>query len=315
MKVAIIGAGACGLYLGWKLSEKGHQITIFEKSQTIGKKACSGLFSERIFDFVPKSKKLVKNEINSALINFPKKTIKISFSKKFVVINRSKLDLLLAGLARKAGVKIILNHNVSELPNNFTRIIGCDGADSFIREYLKLKRPGLRLGIQGFIKKNSRKKFVETWPCKNGLLWQISRGDEIEYGIMSDFKNAYRIFIAFLKKFEVNLKDVKTRIIPQGLIVPDNPSINSGQVQITLCGDAAGLTKPWSGGGVIWGFKAAELLLESFPDFQVYSKKVKRFFIPKIITSKILIKLVYFFGFYLPWFLPKNKKIESDFLF
>lgn len=308
MKVAIIGAGPCALYLGWKLAKKRHQITIFEKSQTIGKKACSGLFSERIFEFVPQAKKLVKNEINSALINFPKRTTKIFFSKKFVVIDRLKLDLLLADLARRAGARIVLNKNISEIPKGFDRVIGCDGAESFVREYLKLKKPVLRIGIQGFIKKKSRNDFVETRPCKNGFLWQMSRGDEIEYGIISDIKYAYRIFTDFLKKTNIDIRDVKARIIPQGLAIPNNE-------KITLCGDAAGLTKPWSGGGVIWGFKAADMLLDSFPDFRVYSKKVKRFFIPKIIVSKILIKIVYFFGFHLPWFLPKNKKIESDFLF
>ena len=95
--------------------------------------------------------------------------------------------------------------------------------------------------------------------------------------------------------------------MPQGLIIPKNP-------KVTLCGDAAGLTKPWSGGGVIWGLTAANLLLKNFPDFIKYQKEAKKFFLPKIILSKAAKKMVYFLGFNLPWFLPKNPKIESDFL-
>jgi len=38
MKVAIVGAGICGLYLAWKLSEKGYSVTVFEKKEKIGKK-------------------------------------------------------------------------------------------------------------------------------------------------------------------------------------------------------------------------------------------------------------------------------------
>jgi flavin-dependent dehydrogenase len=83
---------------------------------------------------------------------------------------------------------------------------------------------------------------------------------------------------------------------------------------IALSGDAAGLTKPWSGGGVVWGLIGAEILLKTFPDFKKYSKSLKRFFLPKIIISKTGIKLVYFFGFKMPWLMPKKITMESDFL-
>ncbi len=64
MKIAIIGAGTCGLYLGWKLAEKKHKVTIFEKKKEIGQEVCSGLFSQRILKFLPQSRKLIQNRIN-----------------------------------------------------------------------------------------------------------------------------------------------------------------------------------------------------------------------------------------------------------
>ena len=57
MKVAIVGAGINGLYLAWKLSGMGHEVSVFEKRNKIGKEVCSGLFSERILDFFPQSEK------------------------------------------------------------------------------------------------------------------------------------------------------------------------------------------------------------------------------------------------------------------
>ena len=89
--------------------------------------------------------------------------------------------------------------------------------------------------------------------------------------------------------------------------MPSNPSV-------TLCGESAGLTKSWSGGGVIWGLKSCELLLKHFPDFPAHQKAMKRFFVPEIIFSKFITKLIYFLGFNLPWVLPSEVNIEGDFM-
>jgi len=307
MQIAIIGAGITGLYLGWKLSENGHQVTIFEKKEKIGKKVCSGLFSERVLEFIPQSQKLIQNQIEQALIHFPKKILTVRFSKKLLIMSHFELDNLVARLAENSGVKIILNHPVSSLPAEFERIIGCDGSNSTVRKILGLLEPSYRLAIQGFIPKRDSSPYVETWPQKSGFLWKIPRGKETEYGIISNPREAQTLFENFLNKNNLQLERIQSSIVPQGFVIPKNSST-------TLCGDAAGLTKPWSGGGVIWGLWAAEILLKNFPNFLKYQKEMKKIFLPKIIFSKIATKIAYVLGFNFPWLLPKNIKIESDFL-
>lgn len=162
------------------------------------------------------------------------------------------------------------------------------------------------MGIIGFALQTDNSSFVETWPSKNGFLWKIPRGGETEYGIMEEPKQAKKIFQEFIKKNNLRLEAVKSAVIGQGLAIPSNS-------RITLCGEAAGLTKPWSGGGIIWGLTAADLLLKNFPDFLKYNKEVKRFFLPQIILSKMAKKIVYFLGFNSPWFLPGEFKIDGDF--
>jgi len=354
LKTAIVGAGICGLYLAWKLSQRGYNVTVFEKKEKIGKQACSGLFSERILEFIPDSEKLIQNKIDSVLIHFPRRTIRIKFSKRFLVMSHFELDNLVAGLAAASGAKIILNHPVNSLPEGFSRIIGCDGPDSVIRKSLGLGNPVFRLAIQGFIpvkedkssfspftaarvkedysptedlsevkKKEFSSSFVETWPVKNGFIWKIPRGKEVEedksssspfanaqiteYGIIANPHEAKNIFEDFLAKNRISLSRMTAAIVPQGFIIPKNSLI-------TLCGDATGLTKPWSGGGVIWGLMSSEILLKNFPDFLKYQKELKKFFLPKIILSGIATKMAYFLGLNLPWFLPKNVTVEGDFL-
>lgn len=312
MKIAIIGAGITGLYLAWKLSERGEEVTVFEKKEKIGKEACSGLFSERILEFIPESQKLIQNQINSALIHFPKCTLKIKFSRQFLVMSHFELDNLVAKLAEKAGAKILLNFNGTRndlvpIQEGFDKIIGCDGANSFVRKELGLREPDYRLGILGFVLERNSSNFVETWPAKDGFIWKISRGNETEYGIIGNPKGAKLLLEEFLNKYNLHLEKINSGLVPQGLIIPKNSSI-------TLCGDAAGLTKPWSGGGVVWSLIAAKELLKNFPDFVKYQKEMKKFFLPKILLSKIITSVVYFLGFNFPWILPKNIKIEGDFL-
>jgi len=306
MNIAIIGAGINGLYIASKLAESGHKITIFEKNLEIGNKVCSGLFSNRILDFIPESEKLIEKKINSCFLNFPLKKIELKFSKSFFLINHSELDKLAAKIAQDRGVDIFFNQDIKDIPAGFDKVIGCDGANSVIREKLNLKKPHFRLGIQGFIRRSTA-GLVETWPTKNGFIWKIPHKKEIEYGIIEEIKSAKKIFEGFLKKNNTIVEEKKSKIIPQGIIIPKNKLI-------TLCGDAAGLTKPWSGGGVIWGLKAADMLIETFPDFLAYRSKVLKFFLPKIIISKLATKAGIFIGFNAPYLLPKNIKIESDYL-
>jgi flavin-dependent dehydrogenase len=307
MKIAIIGAGITGLYLGWKLSERGEDVVIFEKKEKIGKEVCSGLFSERILEFVPESKNLIKNKIDYCLIHFPRRTLKIRFSKKFFVMSHYELDNLVADFTKRAGAKIDLSQFFHTLPEGFDKIIGCDGAMSIVRKSLGLPEPNFLLSIQGFLIEEKNSNFVETWPTTSGFIWKIPRGDETEYGIIEKPEKAKEIFEEFLRNKKISLGRIKSAIIPQGLIIPKNQ-------RITLCGDALGLTKPWSGGGVIWSLTAATLLLKNFSNFLKYKNAVEKFFLPQITISKIAKNLVYFLGFKIPWIIPKELKIDGDFL-
>ncbi len=303
-KTAIIGGGTIGLYLGLKLKERGHNITLFEKRDKIGTDVCSGIFSEKIFKFIPESENLVENEIKCALLHFPKKTISLFFKKKFFLISHSKLDDLLYSKIKE---NVELGKEVSSLPKNFEKTIGADGANSFARNYLKLKKPEFRIGIRGFLNERNFSNTVETWPLKNGFIWKIPRGEKTEYGIMENPIIAKKRLDIFLKKNKIRLNNIEARVIPCGFSLSKNRSI-------TLCGDSTGITKPWSGGGVIWGLKSADILINSFPNFETYYKKTKKYFKKKIFFYKLLTKAVYLSGTNIPFIIPKKNTIEPDFL-
>ncbi|MBI4095905.1 MAG: NAD(P)-binding protein [DPANN group archaeon] len=308
MKIAIIGCGITGSYLGWRLRGLGHEVTIFEKRAEIGKAVCSGLISERLWNFIPKKDGLVEHEISVANVHFKKWSGRLKFRQKMLLMSHAELDRYVASLAEKAGVKIVLNHKVDELPTIFDRVIGTDGALSATRKLLRLKEPHFKTGLQFFVSEKNSDSFVDTWPTKNGFFWKIPRGSRVEYGIMEEPAVARKMLDEFCETLGVKIEGLQAWPIPSGMIVSDNPTV-------TLCGgDACGLTKPWSGGGVIWSLTAANILLRNFPDFDKYHKELKRFFGWQLFKTKAINKLGYFLGNYAPWLLPKEREIDSDFI-
>ena len=308
MRIAIVGAGTIGLYLAWKLVEKGYKVTVFEKRAKFGEKPCSSLISERLKDFIPLEESIITNRISSFIIHFPKKDIILNLKTPHLIVNRKKLDESLFGFSQRAGAQIKFNEFISKIPEGFDRVIGCDGALSKIRDCLFLPKPYFRQGIFFRIPCQDSSFQVETWLLKSGFLWKIPRGKEIEYGGIGKVSLIKKEFEKFClkQKIDISKTELKTSLIPQGLIIPKTKNI-------TLCGDSMGLTKPWSGGGMIWGLKASNMLLDNFPDFEKYHREVKNFFRLKIIKGKLLNSLVYFFGNNFPFLLPKEVKWDNDF--
>ena len=171
MRVGIVGCGINGSYLAWKLSKAGHKVTVFEKKKRAGGKACSGMISERLWEFIPKNESLIENMIDSCVIRAPRKKVEICFSPRMLVINRGGLDRYVAELAEKAGAELLFGHNfvkiisakkarphiVSEangktVAKEFDVIMGCDGANSRVRRHAKTKKPRFRMGIYTFVR-------------------------------------------------------------------------------------------------------------------------------------------------------------------
>lgn len=299
-KIAVIGAGIIGLYIASKLEEKGFNVTVFEKKniENVGKKSCSTLVSKRIFNFIDVENDLIENTIKKCLIKFNKKEVILEFNPEHIVINREKFVLR---LIKKAKFNIIFESKETNF-EGFDYVIGADGASSFIRKSLGLKDPDFKIGlkVENDIKDSS--DAVKTSKTKNGFVWTIPKGNYIEYGILEKKKNIKKEWIKFNKQG----RNSSFAIVPQGLILANSD-------KYTLVGDATGLTKPWSGGGIIWQLYQAEILIKNFPDFKRYNSEVKKFFLFKIIKGKIANKLIHFIGNHLSFLIPSHIKYDNDF--
>ncbi|MFH1473780.1 MAG: FAD-dependent monooxygenase [Candidatus Aenigmatarchaeota archaeon] len=322
MKIGIVGGGINGTFLAWKLSKE-HEVTLFEKKKTIGKDVCSGLVSERLWDYIPKSQKLIQNTISQAVLHFPKKDVKFNFYPKMLVLNRKSLDGYIASLAEKNGAKILLNTEVKKIYHvkgkrpqisvkgklyEFDYLIGSDGYFSVVRKSIGIKAPKYRLGIYTYVNKKSTSDKVDIYPLDDGFLWVIPRKKNIEYGILANPSIARKRFDSFCKKKKVKPTKIYSYVVPRGLI-------HAEMGRIALCGDVIGLTKPWSGGGILWSLTADEILINSFPDFKKYNEKLKDYFEPKIFFSKLIEKTGRFVGNNTPRLAPKELYFDGDWIF
>lgn len=322
MKIGIVGCGINGSYLAWKLSKE-HDVTVFEKKKYIGKEVCSGLVSERLWNFIPKSKKLILNTINEAILHFPKKDVKLRFFPKMIVLNRKSLDKYITSLAIDNGADIILGTEVKRIYHvkgmrpqisvsgkvfEFDYLIGSDGYFSVVRKSIGIKAPKYRLGIYTYVNKRTKSNKVDIYPLDDGFFWIIPRKRNVEYGILEKSNVARSKFNEFCKKKRIKPKKIYSYVVPRGLT-------HAEKGRIALCGDVIGLTKPWSGGGILWSLTADNILIKSFPNFKKYNEKLKNYFEPKIFFSNIIEKTGKFVGNNIPSLAPEELYFDGDWIF
>ena len=311
-KIAVIGASVIGLYTALKLQEKGFEVSVFEKNDRVGKKPCSALISKRITQGLTIPQGLYEREVNNILVHFPKKDIRVVVTPSFLQFERRKLDEYIFDLANKRGVKFFFNIEIKEIPQGFFKIIACDGSLSELRKLTSKDNPNFRLGIQHFVEREGKEEQIEIWPRvfsnhQYGFLWKIPGKEFIEYGGIGRADKILAEVGELLERKNIvfDKGKVKSALIPQGLCFSKDDNV-------FLLGDSAGMTKPTTGGGVIWGITAVDILIDNFSDFQKAKAKIKRFFKPKILKGKLEVKAGYFVGEKLPLLLPKKFSIDAD---
>ncbi len=292
MRVSIIGAGPSGSYAGFLLAKQGHDVTIYEDHAVIGKPiACTGIVTKALFDVIDYDKSYVINELDGVDVVSPGDE-NVHIPLKEYVICRHKFDNFVADKARSAGAKIELNHryvgrecntlvfkvNGETVRKETDILIGADGPMSRVAATAGIgnKNP-FWVGMQATVKAKFDPRAFTVW-FRNDIApgffaWSVPENETLSrVGVaVTNDKNCAQCFQGLMKMVGGEIVDRQGAPIP---IYNPKSIIEKGNTY--LVGDAAGLVKDTTGGGIITGMLSSKILAESLESGTSYSKNVRK---------------------------------------
>ncbi|MUV60854.1 geranylgeranyl reductase family protein [Halobacterium sp. CBA1126] len=277
---AVVGVGPAGARFARRAAERGYDVVAFESGELGKPLACSGHVSLDVWEFVPEDarEELFQNAIHGARFHLGGADSEAHpFYKDDPISNavdRVQLDKVLADAARDAGADVREQHTVTgveEFPDRVEltvrgpeetfdvtakMVAGSDGPRSRVRDALGLPEPDEFLhGALAFDPEPDHADFVDVHlTVPEFFAWRIPRGEGgVEYGLAAaPGEDVPALFDALVDDYGVDVEHRCSGIIPIG--PPDRVTSTRG----FLLGDAAGQTKPFTGGGILYGMTAAD---------------------------------------------------------
>ena len=281
----VVGAGPAGSRFSRRAADAGYDVLVLERGEVGLPLACSGHVSLDLWSFTPDGarERLLQNEIYGARFHTggPQSKAHRFYTDEPIsnVIDRVGLDRLLADAARDAGadlrehhvvtdveeerdrVRVVARHEGEETTFEGRMVVGCDGPASRVRAELDMPEPGEILhGVLAFDSTPDPADFVDVHlTVPRFFAWRIPRGPAgVEYGLAAPpDANVGSHFDAFVEGYDVEIGERCAGAIP--IRPPARITSRRG----FLIGDAAGQTKPFTGGGIIYGMTAADIAVDS----------------------------------------------------
>lgn len=299
MRVLIAGGGPAGSLAALKIGEsgKGAEITIVEEHASAGFPVqCGGLISEDCFSSLRKyvSETCRLNSIRGAFFFSPDGNFLEAVGRsRAVVVERKVLDVqLLMAASKHAEIKVktklvSFNGKKARLEGvnaeylSYDVLIGADGVASTVAKTAAFPRPAFFSAVQMEVEfEPLDERFVELYfgrSYSDGFFaYSIPvNSDTARIGVISKqnpeyyFKNLITKHPSVSERVKERITELNAGAIPIGLV-------NFVKGNVALIGDAAGMVKPYTGGGLYYHLIAAEKLGEHFPNLEEYQKAYKK---------------------------------------
>tara|TARA_B100000900_G_scaffold58332_1_gene43853 strand:+ start:32353 stop:33618 length:1266 start_codon:yes stop_codon:yes gene_type:complete len=294
--VVIVGAGPAGGRVATHFAERGHSVLMLEEHEEIGRPfQCAGLVTPNAMKEVGLFHSILE-EVDGALIHGPSGTlVPVGTEGKIrtYVVCRKIFDQGVVKQSLEAGADIWLNSkpldaNVADdcvklsisksgvqVDVTASLLIGCDGAHSWTRRHFKMGKPKeLMVGFQAeVVGYEGRDRWLEMFSgseiAPGFFAWVIPSGNNSHrIGLWSTAKrlegrSIEQCYDNLLKHplWESRFSGISETARYCGP-VPSGMVRNPYKDRVVLIGDAAGMAKPTTGGGIGPAFEQISGIIE-----------------------------------------------------
>ena len=305
--VAIIGAGPAGLTAARALAAAGHDVVVLEEHPQIGVPVhCTGVLGLSAFDEfdIPRAAILSTAHVARFVAADGSDVAVDADNARAAVVDRARFDQALAQASRTAGAELRSGTRVRTVAVDAScATIGIDGAEP-IRARACVLACGANYRFNRQLGLGVPRSFVQSaqleWPldgpadvevhlgrsvAPGGFAWLVPFERDgrrhTRLGLMCDSRalNRFRDFAGRTRaRFDGDAEDWPD---PRLKILPLGPVSRTYGARLLAVGDAAGLVKPTTGGGIYYslisGEIAARTLDEALKDDDLREPRLRRY--------------------------------------
>ena len=289
LDVAVIGGGPGGLHAATLLASAGFGVTLFEEHNEIGQPVhCTGVLADDAFREFGLSRASILNTLSTATFVSPA-GFQISYTTPSIeahVVDRRLLDRTIAQRATEAGARLCGGRRVRNLestaegmrvdldggdPVHARAVVLACGASYGLQRRFGLGMPTVSLNSAQLEVPARRAGDVEVyfgsdW-APGGFAWTVPvtrpTGSFVRVGLMCE-GDAAVFFRQFVNRIGPSW-GVPSELVgePRRRLLPLSTLSRTFASRLLVVGDAAGLVKPTTGGGIYYSLVSATLAAET----------------------------------------------------